>query len=71
VPIRVVLNRRPPIGTVLNLLDDSQTVVGTIRVQDHDALGTTATVVTSYAQTAPNSRWSVASPTGRTAWLPS
>lgn len=71
VPIRVVLNRPPPIGTVLNLLDDTQSVVGTIRVLDHDALGTTATVVTSYAQTAPTSGWSVASPTGRTAWLPS
>ncbi len=71
IPIRVVLNRPPPIGTVLNLLDDKQSIVGTIRVQDHDTLGTTATVVTSYAQTAPTSGWSVASPTGRSEWLPS
>jgi hypothetical protein len=71
IPIRVVLNRPPPIGTVLNLLDDKQSIVATIRVQDHDALGTTATVVTSYAQTTPTSGWSVASPTGRSEWLPS
>ncbi len=71
VPIRIVLNRPPPIGTVLNLLDQTQTVVGTIRVQDHDALGTTAMVVSSYAQSAPTGGWSVASPTGRTEWLPS
>jgi uncharacterized coiled-coil protein SlyX len=71
VPIRVVLNRRPPIGTVLNLLDDRQSVVGTLRVQDHDANGTTATVVTSFAATPPTSAWSVAVPGRRAPWLPS
>jgi hypothetical protein len=60
VPIRVTLNRPPPIGTVMNLLDANQSVIGTLRVQDHDALGTTATVVTSIAKTAPTAGWSVA-----------
>jgi hypothetical protein len=71
VPIRVVLNRRPPIGTVMNLLDANQSVIGTLRVQDHDAQGTTATVVTSRATTASNSAWSVAVPGSRAPWLPS
>jgi hypothetical protein len=71
VPIRVVLNRLPPIGTLLNLLDDTQSVVGAIRVVDHDSTGTTATVVTSYARTAPTSSWSVAAPQRRGPWLPS
>jgi hypothetical protein len=71
VPIRVVLNRLPPIGTVLNLLDDRQSVVGTIRVSDHDTTGTTAMVVTSYARTPPTSAWSVTAPGGRAPWLPS
>ena len=71
VPIRLVLNRTPPIGTVLNLLDDTQSVVGTIRVADQDATGITATVVTSFATKAPTSAWSVAAPDGRAPWLPS
>jgi hypothetical protein len=71
VPIRVILNRWPPIGTVMNLLDERQSVVGTVRVQDHDSLGTTATVVTSFASSAPTSGWSVAVPGGRAPWLPS
>jgi hypothetical protein len=71
VPIRVVLNRTPPIGTVLNLLNDTQSVVGTIRVTDQDTTGTMAEVVTSYARTAPTSGWSVAAPQGRAPWLPS
>jgi len=71
VPIRVVLNRPPPIGTVMNLLDANQSVIGTVRVQDHDALGTTATVVTSFATTAPTSGWTVAVPGSRAPWLPS
>lgn len=70
-PIRVVLNRPPPIGTVLNLLDANQSIIGTLRVQDHDALGTTATVVTSFAETAPTSGWTVAAPGGRAPRLPS
>jgi hypothetical protein len=71
VPIRVILNRWPPIGTVMNLLDGSQSVVGTVRVQDHDSLGTTATVVTSFASSAPTSAWSVSVPGRRAPWLPS
>jgi hypothetical protein len=71
VPIRVILNRRPPIGTVMNLLDDRQSVIGTVRVMDHDSLGTTATVVTSFARSAPTSAWSVAVPGSRAPWLPS
>ncbi len=70
VPIRVVLNRTAPIGTVLHLLDANQSVVGTLRVTDHDALGTTATVVTSAASTAPTSGWTVAVPGSRAPWLP-
>jgi hypothetical protein len=71
VPIRVILNRPPPIGTVLTLLDDTQTAVGTLRVEDHDAFGTTASVITSFAQTAPTSAWTVAAPGAHTPWLPS
>ena len=71
VPIRVVLNRLTPIGTTLNLLDANQSVVGTLRVVDHDASGTTATVVTSNAATAPTSSWTVASRDARAPWLPS
>jgi hypothetical protein len=71
VPIRVILNRRPPIGTVMNLLDGNQSVIGTVRVQDHDTLGTTATVVTSLARSAPTSAWSVTVPGSRAPWLPS
>jgi hypothetical protein len=56
---------------LLNLRDENQAVVGTIRVADHDAMGTTATVIASFAQTAPTSGWSVAAPQGRAAWLPS
>lgn len=71
VPIRIILNRPPPIGTVLNLLDETQTVVGTLRVDDHDALGTTASVLTSFTQTAPTSGWVVTAPSAHTPWLPS
>jgi hypothetical protein len=71
VQIRIVLNRLTPIGTTLNLLDENQSVVGTLRVQDHDAFGTTATVVTSNAATAPTSGWTVASGDARAPWLPS
>jgi hypothetical protein len=71
VPIRVVLNRLPPIGTLLNLIDANQSVVGTLRVQDHDARGTTASVVTSFATTAPTSGWTVSAPGSRAPWLPS
>jgi hypothetical protein len=71
VPIRIILNRPPPIGTVLNLLDETQTLIGTLRVEDHDALGTTAAVITSFAQSAPTSAWTVIAPGAHTPWLPS
>ena len=70
-PIRITLNRPPPIGTVLNLLDANQNVVGTLRVQDHDGAGTTAAVVTSFATTAAQTNWTVASQGGRSPWLAS
>jgi hypothetical protein len=70
-PIRITLNRPPPIGTLLNMFDDNQNIVGTLRVQDHDAYGTSATVVTSFAKTSPSANWTVASPKGRSPWLPS
>jgi hypothetical protein len=70
-PIRITLNRPPPIGTVLNLFDANQNIVGTLRVQDHDAYGTSATVVTSFAKTIPSATWTVASQGGRSPWLAS
>ncbi len=70
-PIRITLNRPPPIGTLLNLFDANQNIVGTLRVQDHDAYGTSATVVTSFATTAPNPNWTVASQGDRSPWLAS
>jgi hypothetical protein len=66
-----VLNRLTPIGTTLDLLDANQSVVGMLRVQDHDASGTTATVVSTTATTAPTSGWTVASREARAPWLPS
>jgi len=71
VPIRVVLNRPPPIGTMLNVFDAKQSLVATLRVQDHDSFGTTANIVTSFATTAPTTSWTVASPGGRSPWLAS
>jgi len=70
-PIRITLNRPPPIGTLLNLLDANQNVVGTLRVQDHDEAGTTAAVVSSFATTAARTDWTVASQGGRSPWLAS
>jgi hypothetical protein len=70
VPIRVTLNRPPPIGTVLTLFDAGSNAVGTLRVLDHDALGTTAEVVTSFATAAATSAWTVAAPGARAPWLP-
>ena len=70
-PIRITLNRALPIGSMLNMLDGNQNIVGTLRVQDHDAYGTSATVVTSFATTAPDTTWTVASPGGRSPWLAS
>ena len=70
-PIRITLNRPPPIGTVLNMFDANHNIVGTLRVQDHDAYGASATVVTSFATTAPNANWTVVSQGGRSPWLAS
>jgi hypothetical protein len=70
-PIRITLNRALPIGSMLNMLDGNQNIVGALRVQDHDAYGVSATVVTSFATTAPDTTWTVASPGGRSPWLAS
>jgi hypothetical protein len=70
-PIRITLNRPPPIGTLLNLLDAKQNIVGTLRVQDHDGAGTTAAIVTSFATTAATTEWTIASQGGRSPWLAS
>ncbi|MBV8443978.1 MAG: hypothetical protein JO312_26055 [Hyphomicrobiales bacterium] len=70
-PIRITLNRPLPIGSMLNMLDGNQNIVGALRVQDHDAYGVSATVVTSFATTAPDSTWTVASPGRRSPWLAS
>lgn len=70
-PVRITLNRPPPIGTLLNLLDANQNIVGTLRVQDHDGTGTTAAVVTSFATTEARPDWTVASQGGRSPWLSS
>ena len=70
-PIRITLNRDLPIGSMLNMLDGNQNIVGALRVQDHDAYGVSATVVTSFATTAPDATWTVASPGGRSPWLAS
>jgi hypothetical protein len=70
-PIRITLNRPLPIGTMLNMLDGAQNIVGALRVQDHDAYGVSATVVTSFATTAPDATWTVASRGGRSPWLAS
>jgi hypothetical protein len=70
-PIRITLNRTLPIGSMLNMLDGAQNIVGALRVQDHDAYGVSATVVTSFATTAPDATWTVASPGGRSPWLAS
>jgi hypothetical protein len=70
-PIRITLNRPLPIGSTLNMFDANRNIVGTLRVQDNDAYGVSATVVTSFATTAPDATWTVASPRGRSPWLAS
>ncbi len=43
--LRVDLNREPRTGALLQLIDGSQRVVGTLRVDDHDANGTLTSIV--------------------------
>jgi hypothetical protein len=43
--LRLTLNREALPGTTLQLLDQAQRVLGTLRVDDHDAQGTLASVV--------------------------
>jgi hypothetical protein len=69
-PIRVILNRTPPIGTLLNLYDGNQTVVGTVRVSDQDAYGTSVHVVASYTAAPPTSGWTVRATGARAPRLP-
>jgi hypothetical protein len=69
-PIRGVINGRPAIGSLLDLYDDNQTLAGVLRVEDHDATGSTFSVVQSFSQNAINGAWSIMS-RGRIARLPS
>jgi len=70
-PIRVILNRPPPIGTVLNLFDVNRTIIGTVKVQDHDSFGSSATIVSLFTPVGTGAGLTVASQHGRSAWLPS
>lgn len=49
-PVRVLLSRPPPIGTVLHVYDAQRALAGMVRIEDHDTLGTTARVVRRYGQ---------------------
>jgi hypothetical protein len=69
-PIRVTLNRTLPIGTLLNLYDGNQKVVGTVRVADQDAYGTSVHVVSSYTAAPPTSGWTVRATGARAPRLP-
>lgn len=42
--LRLDLNRLPPPGVELQLVDDAQRVIGMVRVDDHDANGTLASI---------------------------
>lgn len=44
--LRLDLNREPSPGNLLQLLDDKQQVIATVRVQDHDDKGTLASIAT-------------------------
>ena len=70
-PIRVILNRPPPIGTLLNLFDANRTIIGTVKVQDHDSFGSSATIVALFAPVGAVTNLTVASQGGRSPWLPS
>jgi hypothetical protein len=47
-PVRVVLNRPPAIGTLLNVFDATRTLIGTVSVEDNDANGTATRLVASF-----------------------
>ncbi|QTQ36762.1 hypothetical protein [Aromatoleum petrolei] len=47
--LRLTLNREAAPGTLLQLFDDSQRVIATLRVDDHDDQGTVASVATILA----------------------
>jgi hypothetical protein len=47
-PIRAVLNRPPPIGTLLHVFDATRTLIGTVSVEDNDANGTATRLVASF-----------------------
>ena len=42
--LRLDLNREPAAGNLLHLLDESQRVIATVRVEDHDSKGTLASI---------------------------
>ncbi len=44
--LRLDLNREPAAGNLLQLLDDKQQVIATVRVEDHDSRGTLASIAT-------------------------
>ena len=44
--LRLNLNREPSPGNMLQMLDDKQQVVATVRVEDHDDKGTLASIAT-------------------------
>jgi hypothetical protein len=69
-PIRGVIDGRPAIGSLLDLYDHTQTLAGVLRVEDHDATGSTFSVVQSFSQNAMNGAWSILS-RGRIARPPS
>lgn len=49
--LRLTLNRNPEPGALLQLLDEEDRVVGTLRVEDHDAGGTRAALVNLHVPT--------------------
>ena len=58
--LRLELSRMAAPGTSLNLLDQQQRVVGTLRVEDHDGDGAIASVTRILApDVAPDPRWRV------------
>jgi hypothetical protein len=55
---------------LLNLYDEHQKLAGVLRVEDHDATGTTFNVVNSFTDGVPNGQWTILSQ-GRAPWSPS
>ncbi len=60
-PLRGIISARPPVGSLLNLFDDNQALAGVLSVQDHDATGTTFSVVKSFTNSVPNGNWTILS----------